>query len=73
MADFPINLVDVTVIAILAISGIFALVRGLVHELLAVGSWIGAAIATLYFFPRAQPVVRLVASRTNRTARIPTT
>jgi membrane protein required for colicin V production len=58
MADFPINLVDVTVIAILAISGIFALVRGLVHELLAVGSWIGAAIATLYFFPRAQPVVR---------------
>ena len=58
MADFPINLVDVAVIAVLAISGIFALVRGLVHELLAVGSWIGAAIATLYGFPKAQPVVR---------------
>jgi membrane protein required for colicin V production len=56
MADVPINLVDLAVIAVLAISGIFALVRGLVHELLAVGSWIGAAIATLYGFPKAQPV-----------------
>ena len=58
MADIPFNLVDIAVIAILAISGIFALVRGLVHELLAVGSWIGAAIATLYGFPKAQPVAR---------------
>ena len=58
MADIPFNLVDVAVIAVLAISGIFALVRGLVHELLAVGSWIGAAIATLYGFPKAQPVAR---------------
>jgi membrane protein required for colicin V production len=58
MADLPINLVDLAVIAVLAISGIFALVRGLVHELLAVGSWIGAAIVTLYGFPKAQPMAR---------------
>lgn len=62
MADLQINLVDLAVIAVLAISGIFALVRGLIHELLAVGSWIGAAIATLYGFPKAQPVARQIIS-----------
>ncbi len=58
MDDFGINVADLAVIAVVVISGIFALVRGLVHEILAVGAWIGAAIATLYGFPRFQPYVR---------------
>ena len=58
MDDFGINVVDLAVIAVVVISGIFALVRGLMHEILAVGAWIGAAIATRYGFPRVQPYAR---------------
>ncbi len=39
-------------------SGLFAFFRGFVHELLAVISWIGAGLATLYGFPYLQPRVR---------------
>lgn len=58
MSELPINLADAAVILVIVLSGIFALVRGLIHELLAVGSWGGAAIATVYAFPRVQPFSR---------------
>ncbi len=43
----PINLTDVAVVVVIVISGLLAFFRGLVHEVLAVISWIGAAMATL--------------------------
>jgi len=57
MDSLPINLADLIVIIILVISGIFAFVRGFVHEVLAVGSWVGAAFVTLYAYPVVQPMV----------------
>lgn len=53
----PINLTDAAVVLVILISGLFAFFRGLVHEVLAVISWIGAALATVYGFPYAQPYV----------------
>jgi len=57
MDSLPINLADLIVIIVLVVSGIFAFVRGFVHEVLGVASWIGAAFVTLYAFPLVQPWV----------------
>jgi membrane protein required for colicin V production len=40
------------------LSAFFALMRGLVSEVLSVGGWVGAALTTLYAFPRLQPYMR---------------
>lgn len=57
MDSLPINLADLIVIIVLVVSGIFAFVRGFVHEVLAVASWVGAAFVTLYAYPHVQPYV----------------
>ena len=54
----PVNLTDLAILAVILISAIFALIRGFVHEILAVGCWIGAALATLVAFSLAQPLAR---------------
>ncbi len=51
----PINLTDAAVVLVILISGLLAFFRGLVHEVLAVISWIGAALATIYGFPYTRP------------------
>ena len=57
MDSLPINLADLIVIIVLVVSGIFAFVRGFVHEVFAIGSWIAATFVTLYAFPHVQPLV----------------
>lgn len=49
------NTVDLIVIAVIGISAIIAFLRGFVREMLTIGSWIGAALVTLYGFPLLQP------------------
>ncbi len=51
----PINLTDAAVVLVILISGLLAFFRGLVHEVLAVISWIGAGLATIYGFPYLRP------------------
>lgn len=58
MSDLPITAVDIVVLAILLISAVAAFARGFVHEVLSIGAWIGAGVATLYLFPVAQPYAR---------------
>jgi len=58
MDSLPITSADLIVIAVVLISGVFAFVRGLVHELLALGAWIGAGVATYYGIDRVIPVAR---------------
>ncbi|HEU0069996.1 MAG TPA: CvpA family protein [Alphaproteobacteria bacterium] len=41
-------LIDLIVLGVVLLSGIFALARGLVREVLAIFSWVGAAFATFY-------------------------
>jgi membrane protein required for colicin V production len=52
------DILDIVVVAIILISGVLALARGFVREVLSVGAWVGAALATLYLFEFAQPVAR---------------
>ena len=56
METLPINVTDLAILAILGLSAAFAFFRGFVHELLAIGSWVGAGGVTLLGFPYAQPL-----------------
>ena len=49
---------DLIIIAILALSALLAFMRGFVREVLSIGAWVGAAVATIYGFPLAQPYAR---------------
>lgn len=60
MDDLPINIVDIAVLAIVLLSAAIAFVRGCVHEVLAIGAWVGAALATIYGFGHVQPYARKV-------------
>jgi len=60
MADLPINFIDIAVLAVLLLSAALAFMRGCVHEVLSVGAWVGAGLATLYGFASAQPFARQV-------------
>ncbi len=54
------NWVDLVVLAVLALSGLLALMRGLVREVLGVGAWVGAALVASPYgaFPYVQPFAR---------------
>lgn len=56
--SLPINIIDIGVVLVLVISGVLAYARGLVHEVLSVGGWIGAVFATIFFYPVIQPLAR---------------
>ena len=51
MNHLPVNLVDVAVLGVLAISGLVAFSRGLVREVLSIAAWVGAAVLTVPIFP----------------------
>ena len=38
MDGAPVNVTDIAVLAVVVVSGVFAFVRGFVHELLAIGA-----------------------------------
>lgn len=57
MSAMPVNVVDLAVIALLLVSGLLALMRGLVREVLSVAGLIGAFFAAVYAFPFLQPHV----------------
>ena len=52
------DILDIAVLAIVVLSGVLALARGLVREVLSIGAWVGAGIATLYLFRFVQPLAR---------------
>lgn len=56
MEGLPINIVDIAAALVLLFSAALAFFRGMVHELLAVVSWVGAAFATLYGYSYVQPI-----------------
>ncbi len=58
MDALPLNAADLLVIAVIAVSGLLAFVRGLVHEVLALGAWIGAGLATYLGIDRVIPFAR---------------
>ena len=47
--------VDLVVLAVLAVSALLAFMRGLVHEILGLGAWLGAAFVATWGLPAARP------------------
>jgi membrane protein required for colicin V production len=45
-----VNLVDLAVLVVIALSAIFAFARGFVREALSIAAWVGAGLITLYGF-----------------------
>ncbi len=58
LKDLPVNVIDLIVISVLLVSAIFAYARGLSHEILSIGGWIGAIFATIYGYPYLKPYSR---------------
>lgn len=52
------TIADIAVVAILAISALFAFWRGLVREVLSIGAWVGAGVATYFGLPLLRPFAR---------------
>ncbi len=48
------NWVDLTILAVIAISALLAFMRGLVREALSIGSWVGAGFFAAWAFPFVQ-------------------
>ena len=51
----PITLLDVILLGVMLISGLLALIRGFMREVLSIAGWIGAAAATLWAFAKLKP------------------
>ncbi len=54
----PITLLDIIVLSVMLISGLLAMVRGFLREVLSILSWAVAAGVTVYFYKSALPVVK---------------
>jgi len=55
----PITILDLVLLAVMLISGLLAMVRGFMREILSIAAWGAAALATLYAFPKLIPNAKL--------------
>jgi membrane protein required for colicin V production len=54
----PITLLDIILIGVMLISGLLAMIRGFMREILSIAAWVIAALATLYFYARLLPYAK---------------
>ena len=54
----PITILDLALLAVMLISGLLAMVRGFMREILSIAAWATAALVTLYAFPRLLPAAK---------------
>jgi len=54
----PITLLDIILLAVMLISGLLAMIRGFMREILSIGAWGVAALVTLYAYPRVLPLAQ---------------
>jgi membrane protein required for colicin V production len=52
----PITLLDLILLVVMLISGLLAMIRGFMREVLSIAAWLIAAIVTLWAYPRLSPV-----------------
>lgn len=62
MSALSFSFVDLLVVAIVAVSAIFAAYRGFVQESLSIFAWAAAAFAALFFGPAIVPLLKSVVS-----------
>jgi membrane protein required for colicin V production len=51
----PVTLLDLVLLAVMLISGLLAMIRGFMREILSIASWAAAAGVTLYAYPKLVP------------------
>src|SRR5215472_17751560 len=54
----PISLLDIILLAVMLISGLLAMVRGFMREVLSITAWVLAAGATLYSYAKLLPLAK---------------
>jgi membrane protein required for colicin V production len=54
----PAYVVDIVVIAVIALSALFAFIRGFLREILSIGAWVAAGVATWFGLPLLRPFGR---------------
>jgi membrane protein required for colicin V production len=54
----PITILDIVLLAVMLISGLLAMIRGFMREVLSIASWAAAAIATIYAYPKLLPIAK---------------
>jgi membrane protein required for colicin V production len=54
----PITLLDIVLIVVMLISGVLAMVRGFMREVLSITAWVLAAFVTLYSYGKLLPYAR---------------
>lgn len=54
----PVTLLDLILISVMLISGVLAMVRGLLREVFSIVSWVAAAGVAAYFYPQLLPVTK---------------
>jgi membrane protein required for colicin V production len=54
------NSLDLIVVAVVALSGLFAFIRGFVREALSIAAWAGALAVAMYFYTPVLPLVQNV-------------
>jgi membrane protein required for colicin V production len=54
----PITLLDIILLVVMLISGLLAMIRGFMREILSIGAWGVAAVITLYSYSRVLPIAK---------------
>jgi membrane protein required for colicin V production len=54
----PITLLDIVLIVVMLISGLLAMVRGFMREVLSIVAWVLAAVTTLYAYSKLLPYAK---------------
>ena len=54
----PITLLDVLLLAVMLVSGLLAMIRGFMREVLSIAAWGIAALVTVWAFPKVVPLVQ---------------
>jgi membrane protein required for colicin V production len=54
----PVTLLDLILIGVMLISGLLAMIRGFIREILSIASWVIAALVTLYSFSKLLPFAK---------------
>ena len=60
MSGMQLTLFDIAVLVVIGLSALAAMLRGAVREVLALASWVGAAVVAFLALPYAGPLVRPV-------------
>jgi membrane protein required for colicin V production len=54
----PITLLDIIVLAVMLVSGLLAMIRGFMREILSIAAWGAAAVTTVYAFAKLLPTAK---------------